>query len=524
MNRRLIRYVLGLVCVMEGIFMLLPVVCALLYGEMHIVQIYLLCAGICCAAGALLLYRIPLWGRHMSASKMHTSEGMIAVALSWIVLSLLGALPFWLSGEIPSYIDAFFETVSGFTTTGSTILQDVGMISYGSRFWRSFTHWIGGMGVLVFLLAILPGMGASFMNLMMAESPGYDVSKMVPKVRETAKYLYKIYLGMTLLELVLLLFAGMELFDAITLTMGTAGTGGFAVRSDGFESYTMLQTGIIAVFMMLFGINFNFYFLLLRRRFSQAFRMEEVLTYTGIIAVVTLIIACIVQSAFPDFFQALHHSFFTVSSIITTTGYATVDFALWPMLPQMLLLLLMFIGACAGSTGGGIKVGRTNILLKGIRKEFQTLVHPRSVRKVRMDGRPIAHNTVRSTNVFLSIYTLVFVGALLLITLDNQDFVTSFSAVAATLNNIGPGLGNVGPMSNFAAFSPLSKIVLSFAMLAGRLELLPMLLIFVPSLWMSRKSRMRPAEVLHASRQARRTQSGEYASRPEPQDLAQEKP
>lgn len=483
MNLSVIRFVLGLVCLFEGGFLSLPMITALIYQENEIAKIYLGVALLCIVLGILLLYKAD------RSRRMRPAEGMVAVALSWLVLSLLGALPFWLSGEMPNYVDAFFETVSGFTTTGSTILYDLDSISYASRFWRSFTHWIGGMGVLVFLLALLPGMGASFMNLMMAESPGYDVSKMVPKVRNTAKTLYLIYFGITLVELVLLLLAGMEFFDAITLTMGTAGTGGFAVRSSGFDDYTMLQTGIIAVFMVLFGINFNFYFLLLRKKFRTAFHIEEVLTYLTIIAISVLLITLSVHGMFDSWFEAFHHVFFTVASIITTTGYATKDFTAWPVFAQTLLLLLMFCGACAGSTGGGIKVGRFNILFKGIKKEFQTLVHPRSVHKVRMDGKPIAHNIVRSTNVFLAIYAFVFVISLILITLDNKDFVTSFSAVAATVNNIGPGLGAVGPMANFAEFSSLSKLVLSFDMLAGRLELLPMILLCIPSLWLSRRFR-----------------------------------
>lgn len=483
MNIGVLLYVLGLVCMFEGAFMLLPAVCALCFREYNIVMIYVGCGALCAVLGFVLF-----WFNRKKNFKMRTREGMAAVGLSWIVLSLLGALPFVISGEIPNYVDAFFETVSGFTTTGSTILEDVGAISYGSRFWRSFTHFVGGMGVLVFLLAIMPGMGASFMNLMMAESPGYDVGKMVPKVRDTAKYLYMIYCTLTVVEIILLLFAGMELFDAITLSMGTAGTGGFAVRSDGFDSYSMLQTGIIAVFMMLFGINFNFYFFLIRGKFKQAFHMEEVITYICIILAVTTMICFAVYSFFPTIFETIHHVFFTVVSLITTTGYATKDFNLWPVFAQVLLLLIMFIGACAGSTGGGIKVGRINIMLKGIRKEFQTLVHPRSIKKVRMDGKPIAHNVVRSTNVFLSIYAVIFIVSLILISLDGKDFLTSFSAVAATLNNIGPGLGEVGPMSNFAAFSPFAKLVLSFDMLAGRLELLPILLLFVPAIWAKKKS------------------------------------
>lgn len=490
MNFTVIRYVLSVVCKFEALFMALPLICALLYGENHIALIYGICMAICFGCGLLLSIRTK--GSH----QIHPKEGMIAVALSWLVLSVLGALPFWLSGEIPSYIDAFFETVSGFTTTGSSILHDVGLMSYGSRFGRSFTHWVGGMGVLVFLLAIVPATGGGFVNLMVAESPGPSVSKMVPKLRDTAKYLYTIYLGLTLIQLVLLLLARMNPFDAITLTMGTAGTGGFAVRSDGFASYTMLQTGIIAVFMMLFGINFNTYFLLVRGKGKQAFKSEEVITYLLIIVAAVVLITFSVYTMFPSVFEAIHHVFFTVSSIITTTGYATVDFNKWAPIAQTVLVLLMFCGACAGSTGGGIKVSRFNIMVKGIRKEFQTLLHPRSVKKVRMDGKPIAHEVVRSVNVFIAIYILVFVVSLVLISFEGRDLTTNFTAVAATLNNIGPGLAGVGPMSSFAEYSDFSKLVLSFDMLAGRLELLPMILLIMPAIWLPgglRRRKKQPA-------------------------------
>lgn len=480
MNFYIIAYILGCVCLFEGVFMVLPLITALIYHETNLIITYLICIAICLAAGGLL---VLFGGKHRK--NLRSKEGMIAVALSWIVLSLLGSLPFLISGEIPYFADAFFETVSGFTTTGSTILTDVGAMSYANRFWRSFTHWVGGMGVLVFILALMPARGGGFMNLMTAESPGPDVSKLVPRLRDTALMLYVIYFGMTIIQLILLLLAGMPFFDAITLTMGTAGTGGFAVRSDGFDSYTMLQTGIIAVFMLLFGINFNFYFLVLRGKLKQAFRMEEVLTYLGIIAISVILIVFVSWRLFPDLFYAIHHIFFTVSSIITTTGYSTVDFNQWPATALIILVLLMICGACAGSTGGGFKVSRINIILKGIRKEFHTLIHPRSVRKVRMDGKVIPHEVVRSVNVFLAIYICVFVVSLILISFDGKDLVTTFTSVAATLNNIGPGLGEVGPTGSFAGYSDFSKLVLSFDMLAGRLELLPLILLFLPSMWMS---------------------------------------
>ena len=477
MNFQIVRYMLGYVCYFQTAFLALPLLVSLIYREAHAGWAYLGTMGLCMLLGILLTFKKP------TDKRMYSKEGLVTVSLSWLMLSLTGAIPFTIAGEIPNYVDALFETVSGFTTTGSSILTDVEAISYASRFWRSFTHWVGGMGVLVFILAILPLKGGAFMNLMKAESPGPSVSKLVPKLRDTAFFLYAIYMGITLIELVLLLVAGMPMFDAITMTMGTAGTGGFAVRSHGLTGYTMLQQGIIAVFMVLFGVNFNAYFLIVRKKMKQALKMEEVITYLTIIAVSVVIITVSILPMFPNAFEAFHHAFFQVGTIITTTGYATADFNLWPPIAKTVLVILMFVGACAGSTGGGMKVSRFIIMVKGIGKEIQTLLHPRSVKKVRMDGRVIEHEVVRSVNIYLAIYILIFVGSLLLITLDEKDLVTNFTAVAATMNNIGPGLEVVGPMGNFSSFSNLSKLVFCFDMLAGRLELLPMLMLFVPSVW-----------------------------------------
>lgn len=477
MNFGIMRYMLGYVCYFQTAFLALPFLVSLIYGEYSVGAAFLGTMLLCALLGKALRFKKP------KDSRMYSKEGMVIVALAWIVLSMTGAIPFKLSGEIPSYVDALFETVSGFTTTGSSILTDVDKMSYAGRFWRSFTHWVGGMGVLVFILAILPMKGGAFMNLMKAESPGPSVSKLVPKLRDTAIFLYAIYMGMTVIQIVLLLVTGMPAFDAVTMTLGTAGTGGFSVRSDGLDSYTMLQQGIIAVFMVLFGVNFNSYFLLVKGKAKQAVKSEEVRIYLTIIAVSVAIITISIVPMFPNVFEAFHHAFFQVGTIITTTGYATKDFNLWPPIARTVLVILMFIGACAGSTGGGIKVSRIIIMVKGIGKEIQMLIHPRSVKKVRMDGRVVEHEVVRSVNAYLALYVLIFVGSLLTITLDEKDLVTNFTSVAATLNNIGPGLAAVGPMSNFSSFSNLSKLVLSFDMLAGRLELLPMLMLFVPSVW-----------------------------------------
>lgn len=485
MNYGIILYMLGYVCQFEAGFLMLPVIVSLFYREIHVGAAYFTGAVICLAIGLLLTRKKP------KNRRMYTKEGMVTVALSWIVLSLLGALPYTLSGEIPSYVDAFFETVSGFTTTGSSILTDVEVMSHAGLFWRSFTHWVGGMGVLVFILAILPSKGGVLMNLMKAESPGPSVSKFVPRLRDTALLLYGIYMGMTVIQVVLLLLGGMPLFDTLTLTLGTAGTGGFSILNDGLASYTTYQQAVITVFMILFGVNFNTYFLLLRKKPKQALRSEEVLTYLGIIAVSGIVITINILPMFPNLFQAFHHAMFQVGSIITTTGYATQDFNLWPPLAKTILMILVFIGACAGSTGGGIKVSRMVIMVKGIGKEIRMLLHPRSIHKVRMDDRPIEHEVVRSVNVYLAIYVLLFVGSLLLITLDEKDLTTNFTAVATAMNNVGPGLEIVGPTGNFSSFSNLSKLVLCLDMLAGRLELFPMLMLFVPTTWRKTRKKKR---------------------------------
>ena len=403
---------------------------------------------------------------------------LCGVSLSWILLSVMGAVPFVLSGYIPNPIDALFETVSGFTTTGASILSNVEQLPKCLLFWRSFTHWIGGMGVLVFLLSVLPMVGGSHMNLMKAESPGPIVSRLVPKVQMTAKLLYQIYLGMTILEAVILILGKMPIFDAITITVGTAGTGGFAIRNDSLASYTAFQKNVVTVFMILFGVNFNFYFFLLMRKMGQAFKMQEVRAYFLIIASAIGIITVNTVALCGNALQA-----FQVGSIITTTGYATVDFDKWPQLSRTIMVLLMFIGACAGSTGGGIKVSRVLILLKSVKKELKQYLHPSAVEKIKMDGKIVEHEVVRSTNVFMVAYVLIFAVSVLLISLDEYDLVTNFTAVTATFNNIGPGLALVGQTGNFGFFSNFSKVVLIFDMLAGRLEIFPVLLLFSRETW-----------------------------------------
>jgi trk system potassium uptake protein TrkH len=438
----------------------------------------LLITAILCMVVGLLMTRQKLTNQNMYAR-----EGFIATALCWVVLSVFGALPFVIAGSIPSFIDALFEVVSGFTTTGSSILSEVESMPRCLQFWRSFTHWIGGMGVLVFVMAVLPLTGGSTMYLMKAESPGPSVGKLVPKVKSTAVLLYKMYLGLSILQLIFLLIGRMPLFDSLCTVFGTAGTGGFGIRNDSFAGYSTYLQGVVTVFMILFGVNFNIYYLIVRRRFKEAAQSVEVRTYFAIIAVAVILITINISSMFPSLFQAFHHAAFQVGSIMTTTGFATTDFDLWPSFSKTILVLLMFIGACAGSTGGGIKVSRIVVLFRSILKELDLIVHPHNVRKVKMDGRIVEHAVVRSINVFLVSYLFVFALSVLLISLDNFSFTTNFTAVAATINNIGPGLELVGPTQNFGMFSDFSKLILIFDMLAGRLELFPLLILFSRNTW-----------------------------------------
>ena len=476
MNISIIRYILGSVLKFEAALMLLPCLVAVIYRETSGFS-FVITILLCLAFGFLLSHRRP------SSTVFYMKEGFLSVSLSWILLSIFGALPFLISGEIPAVEDALFEAVSGFTTTGSSILTDVEALSHCILFWRSFTHWIGGMGILVFILAVLPMAGGHRMYLMKAESPGPSVEKLVPRVRETAMILYGIYTAMTLLQIILLVVGKMPVFDAFCISFGAAGTGGFGIKNDSMAGYAPHLQVIVTVFMILFGVNFNIYYLILCRKLRQAFRSEELKAYLGIIGASILIMTWNIRSFFPTLGEALRHAAFQVGSIITTTGYATTDFDLWPQLSKTLLLILMFTGACAGSTGGGIKVSRLLIMAKTVKKELFSFAHPRGIKKIKMDGHPVAHETVRAVNIFLIAYMLITAFSVLLISLDDYSFTTNFSAVAATLNNIGPGLDQVGPVENFHLFSPFSKCVLIFDMLAGRLELFPLLILFAPSTW-----------------------------------------
>lgn len=477
MNINMIVYILGLVLNMEALLMLLPLLTSVIYRESN--GIYFVIVMVCCGIiGWLATHKKP------KDTVFYAREGLVAVALSWVMLSFFGALPFYLSGEIPSLIDAMFETISGFTTTGASILNNVEGLSKGMMMWRSFTHWIGGMGVLVFILAVLPLAGGYNMHIMRAESPGPSVGKLVPRVKSTAKILYVIYLLMTLVQIILLLVGGMSLFDSLTISFGTAGTGGFGIKNNSMAFYdSYYLQGVVTLFMILFGVNFNVYYLFLIKKPKDALRSEEARAYIGIIAVSVLLIAWNVRGYFATAFASLHHAAFQVASIITTTGYSTVDFDQWPQFSKTILITLMFIGACAGSTGGGMKVSRIIIGAKAALKELSSLIHPRSVKVLKLEGKPLEHNVIRSVNAYFIAYALLFWLSVLLVSLDNFDFTTTFTSVAATFNNIGPGLGGVGPMSNFSGLSIFSKIVLMFDMLAGRLELFPMLLLFSPGTW-----------------------------------------
>ena len=475
MNYGILVFILGWILKIEGVLLLMPTIVGVIYRE-SAGRYFLFTAAIAFVAGTLMTIKNP------KSRKVYAREGFVVVALAWLIMSLIGALPFTMCGDIPNYLDAVFETVSGFTTTGASILPEVESLNHCSLFWRSFTHWVGGMGIFVFMLAVVPLLGGSTFNLMKAESPGPVVGKFVPKIRDTAAILYAIYLAITIVECLLLTACGMPFFEAICHTFGTVGTGGFSVKNAGYTGYAPILQNITTFFMIACGVNFQFYYYLVGKRFKLALSMSEVKAYLLIILVSIVLIAFNIRGMYTTE-EAIRHSAFQVGTIITTTGYATADFDKWPAFSQSILVALMMCGACAGSTGGGIKVSRIVLLFKTIRKELVKITHPRYIKKIQFDGVSVAHETVRNTNVFIAVYCLIFALSVLLVSIDNHDFTTNFTAVTATINNIGPGLALVGPTQNFGFFSPFSKIVLIFDMLAGRLELFPMLLLFTPSVW-----------------------------------------
>lgn len=480
MNHSIVRFILLKVLAIEGACMMLPVLVSLIYKEPQGIP-YLIVAVCAVAVGLIGSRKMP------EKTSFYSKEGLIIVGLSWVLLTIVGALPFCITREIPSYIDCIFETASGFTTTGSTILTDVEALSHTSLFWRSFTHWIGGMGVLVFLLAILPMVGGSSINIMKAESPGPSVGKLVPKIRQTAGILYKIYLGMTVIEIILLKIFGMPTFDAITLTFGTAGTGGFGVLNAGIAPYPLACQITITVFMFLFGVNFSLYYLLLIGKVKDFFKSEELRWYFLIVVGATALITWNIAPMFENIGTALHQASFHVSSIITTTGYSIGNFELWPGLSKTILVVLMFIGACAGSTGGGLKVSRIVLSFKILKNEVRKMLYPNRVKIIKMDGHVVPNDTINGIKAYVVIFFILYAISFIIVSFDNNDFTTNFTAVATTINNIGPGLSKVGPVENFSQFSIVSKLVLTMDMLIGRLEIFPMLAIFAPMAWRKNK-------------------------------------
>lgn len=479
LNLRMVVHLLGWVLCIESLFLCFPILAGLFFWE-SVIWIYIGVALGCLAVGFALTRCKP------KRNDFYAPEGFVTVALSWVLLGMTGAIPFVLTGEIPFYIDALFETVSGFTTTGATILTDVESLSKASLLWRSTTHWVGGMGVLVFVLAIIPLVGGHSIYLLRAESPGPSVNKFGPHMKDTAITLYKIYIAMTLLQIVLLLVGRVPFFDALNIAMSTAGTGGFGLYNNSIAGYSVYVQVVVAIFMLLFGVNFNLYYALLYRRAKDVFKSEELRVYLGLAAFATITIAVNIMRQAGSVGEALNLAFFQVTSIMSTTGFSTTDFNLWPDYSRTLLVLLTIIGACAGSTAGGIKISRLILLFKNARRELRFMNHPRSVEVIHFEGKRVQHEVSRSVNAFLIVYLMIFAFSMLLLSADHFDFVTNFTATATTLGNVGPGLNVVGPLGNFSGFQPISKLMLIFDMLAGRLELFPMLLLFAPSTWRNR--------------------------------------
>lgn len=476
MNRRMICRVLGLILECLAVLLVLPTVAGLCYGEP--VGPFLITMAVSAGLG-FLLTRVKLF-----STMIYAKDGFVVVSLGWVLMSMIGALPFVLSGDIPHYIDALFETVSGFTTTGASILEDVEGLSRGCMFWRSFTHWIGGMGVLVFIMAVLPMSGEHSMHIMRAEVPGPTVGKLVPRVRQTAKILYLIYIAMTVLEMLLLLLGGMDFYDALLHAFATAGTGGFSTRAASIAAFDSLYLEmVIAVFMVLFGVNFNLYFLLLIGRWKDALKSEELHWYLGIIAAAVMAIALGIGKMYGGIAAGLRHAFFYVASITSSTGFGTVDFVTWPEYCKWILVMLMFCGACAGSTGGGIKTSRVIILFKNVACEIRQMTHPRTVTRVQLDGKRVDADGLKAVTTFFTSFMLLLIGGSFLVSLDGYDMATNFTAVLSSLSNIGPGMSLIGPTGNYNIFSYGSKLVLTVMMLIGRLEIFPILILFSPSTW-----------------------------------------
>lgn len=482
MNRRVILHTVGQIIKIEAVLLMLPLLVSLYYGEYSVLLSFAATIGIALAIG----FSLTLTNRR-GDRRIFARGGLVSVALSWVALSLIGALPFVISGEIPSYVDALFETVSGFTTTGASILPDPAVLSRGLLFWRSFTHWIGGMGVIVLMMAIQPAESGRSIHIMRAEMPGPIVGKLVPRLRDTAKTLYIIYVFLTALQIVFLLCGGMPLFDSAVYTFGTAGTGGFGITTASVGAYSPYIQWVIAIFMLIFGINFNVYQLIWMRRVRTALRSGEMWCYIAIVAVAVVLVTAGILPAISETGDAVRHAVFQVSSIITTTGYATVDFNLWPGIAKTVLLLLMFVGGCAGSTAGGLKVSRVMMLFKTVKRDLRRIVHPRSVGSVRLEGKPVDEQTLTGVGAYFVLYIICLAALVLCLSFEPFGFETNFSAAVACFNNVGPGLDAVGPTGSYAGYSDLSKILLSLGMLLGRLEIYPLLVVLSPSTWVKKR-------------------------------------
>ncbi len=484
MNRKIVFYMLGQILKLEAAIMVLPLICSLICDEFNNVVTFLITIAIALALGfGLTLLNKP------KNKTFFAKEGFVIVALCWIAISAVGALPFVISGEIPNYIDAFFETVSGFTTTGSSILTDVEGMSKGLLFWRSGTHWVGGMGVLVLIVAILPTDSGRTMHILRAEMPGHSAGKLTPKLRTMTKILYFIYSGFTVLEMFLLICGGMPVFDSILHALGTAGTGGFGIKADSIASYSPYCQWVITIFMLIFGVNFNLYYLILFGRIRNALKSEELWTYLGIFTVSSVLMTLNILKTVENVGEAIRLSTFQAATVMSTTGYATADFNLWPNLSKGILLILMFGGACAGSTAGGFKISRVVLLYKKIVASIKQMIHPRATSTITFEGKTVDNEIMNGVLIYLAVYCLCFIVVLLLLLLEPFDLETNISAAASCFNNIGPGLSLVGPAANFSIYSPFSKLVLSAAMLLGRLEIFPLLILFSPSVWIKKRAK-----------------------------------
>ena len=481
MNKKMVFSTLGQLTLSEAALMLLPLIVALIYGEIQTVLAFAITIAIALVVGLTLYFTCKTENKVIFAK-----EGFVIVAFGWLIMSVIGSIPFVINGDIPSYVDAFFETVSGFTTTGASILLDVEVLSHGGLFWRSFTHWIGGMGVLVFVMAVLPSISDRSIHIMRAEMPGPIIGKLVPRARETARILYVIYLVITIAEAALLMLGGMNLFEALVHSFGSVGTGGFGVLNDSITSYSPYIQWVITIFMFICGINFNLYYLLLIKKFKDAIRSGELWAYVGIAVTATVIVCFNIRHLYDTLGEAIRHSSFQVSSIFTSTGFSSANFNTWPTLSKTVLLLLMFIGGCAGSTAGGLKVARVVMLVKMIKQELRRVIHPRAVSAVKFEGKVLDRTTVASVSSYLAIFVTFFIVTLLIISFEPFDFEMNFSATLSCFNNNGPLFSATTASPSFASYTDFSKIILSFAMLFGRLEIYPILIALTPSTWTKR--------------------------------------